>query len=112
MNVNDSKAAALLNAAQRSTQPERQTSSGSISNNQSEVTSKPPTIYQVPKINTPGNMEEAAKLLQRELTSIAQSQSIIVTIWEEYLAQRKELTHLVRQVDEMQTALRWNGIEL
>lgn len=54
---------------------------------QSELTSKPPNLYQPERINVPADFPEVARLLYRELTKIAESQSIILTLWEKVRGQ-------------------------
>lgn len=97
------------NARARSKQPFRQTSSASTSN--SEVTERPPQVYQAPQINVPENLHEAAKLIHDELSKIAQSQSIILTLWEAYEKQKDQITELHRTIRELSTALSWAGID-
>lgn len=88
------------NASARSKQPFRQTSSASTSN--SQVTDRPPQVYQAPQINVPENLHEAAKLIHDELNKIAQSQSIILTLWNKYEDQNKELAMVKRQLATLQ----------
>lgn len=54
---------------------------------QSEITSKPPNLYQVTRINTPADFQEVARLLHDQLTKIAESQSYILTLWEKLRGQ-------------------------
>ncbi|EGF4598780.1 hypothetical protein ICE59_003222 [Salmonella enterica subsp. enterica serovar Agama] len=82
MNTKEQKLQALADARRRATTNVRKTSSASTTNAQSEVAESPPTVYQVPNINVPENLEEAAKLIQSELQKIAQSQSVLLTLWE------------------------------
>ncbi|EDE9644413.1 hypothetical protein MM452_000244 [Salmonella enterica] len=82
MNTRELKLQALADARRRATTNVRKTSSASTTNAQSEVAESPPVIYQVPNINVPENLEEAAKLIQSELQKISQSQSILLTLWE------------------------------
>lgn len=82
MNTKEIKLQALAGARRRATTNVRKTSNASTANTQSEVTESPPTVYQVPNINVPENLEEAAKLIQSELQKISQSQSILLTLWE------------------------------
>ncbi|ENF2034318.1 hypothetical protein ABQL76_002832 [Salmonella enterica subsp. enterica] len=82
MNAKEQKLKALADARRRASLNVRTTSSASTTNAQSEVAESPPTVYQVPNINVPENLEEAAKLIQSELQKIAQSQSVLLTLWE------------------------------
>ncbi|HCL5072919.1 TPA: hypothetical protein N2F43_002183 [Salmonella enterica] len=82
MNASELKLKAIADARRRATLNVRTTSNASTTNAQSEVTESPPAIYQVPNINVPENLEEAAKLIQSELQKISQSQSILLTLWE------------------------------
>ncbi|HDG1101534.1 TPA: hypothetical protein PCY80_000301 [Klebsiella aerogenes] len=52
-----------------------------ITTTQSEVAEKPPVLYQPPKINTPADLGEVARLMQREFEKIAASQSYLLTLW-------------------------------
>lgn len=63
---------------------------------QSEVTEQPPNLYQVAKINIPDNIGDMTRLLHAELTKISQSQSIMLTLWEQ-LQKQKELTATLQQ---------------
>ncbi|XUA17736.1 hypothetical protein ACQVA2_13740 [Citrobacter sp. OP27] len=85
--IQAAKTAQRENARRRSKEATRRTSSASTSNTQSEVTERPPQVYRVPQINVPQNLHDAAKLIQGELTKIAQSQSIILTLWEKLRGQ-------------------------
>ncbi|EBU8203617.1 hypothetical protein DQD37_01870 [Salmonella enterica subsp. enterica serovar Cardoner] len=87
MNAKEQKLKALADARRRATLNVRATSSASTTNAQSEVAESPPTVYQVPNINVPENLEEAAKLIQSELQKIAQSQSVLLTLWEKLKSQ-------------------------
>ncbi|EEI0500677.1 hypothetical protein GN187_09035 [Salmonella enterica subsp. enterica] len=87
MNAKEQKLKALADARRRATLNVRTTSSASTTNAQSEVAESPPTVYQVPNINVPENLEEAAKLIQSELQKIAQSQSVLLTLWEKLKSQ-------------------------
>ncbi|MDK9586722.1 hypothetical protein [Lelliottia wanjuensis] len=110
MKSQHSKLKAIANAQERSRLATRHTSLASVDNEQSEVTRKPPTIYQVPKINVPHNLEEFAKLLHQELTSIAQSQSIILTLWEQHQASQLTIAKLQARVNELSESQSWAGI--
>ncbi|EHG2794857.1 hypothetical protein J4S35_002581 [Salmonella enterica] len=87
MNAKEQKLKALADARRRATLNVRATSSASTTNAKSEVAESPPTVYQVPNINVPENLEEAAKLIQSELQKIAQSQSVLLTLWEKLKSQ-------------------------
>lgn len=87
MNAKEQKLKALADARRRASLNVRTTSSASTTNAQSEVAESPPTVYQVPNINVPENLEEAAKLIQSELQKIAQSQSVLLTLWEKLKSQ-------------------------
>lgn len=87
MNTKEQKLQALADARRRATTSVRKTSNASTTNAQSEVTESPPVIYQVPNINVPENLEEAAKLIQSELQKISQSQSVLLTLWEKLKSQ-------------------------
>lgn len=87
MNTRELKLQALADARRRATTSVRKTSNASTTNAQSEVAESPPTVYQVPNINVPENLEEAAKLIQSELQKIAQSQSVLLTLWEKLKSQ-------------------------
>ena len=83
MTPEQAKALQKLNALERSKQaPRRHSSQASGSEPQSEVAETAPTLYQVPKINVPEDLQEVAKLIQGELQKIEQSQSILLSIWE------------------------------
>ena len=62
--------------------PRRHSSQASGTEPQSEVTETAPTLYQVPQINVPEDLQGVAKLIQGELQKIEQSQSILLSIWE------------------------------
>lgn len=87
MNTRELKLQALADARRRATTNVRKTSSASTTNAQSEVAESPPAVYQVPNINIPENLEEAARLIQSELQKIAQSQSVLLTMWEKLKSQ-------------------------
>lgn len=80
--VTEAKARQRENALLRSKTDIRRTSSASTSNPQSEVTERPPALYQVPPINVPDNLHDCAKLIHSELTKIANSQSVLLSLWE------------------------------
>ena len=54
---------------------------------QSELTSKPPILYEPPKINVPNSLWEVARLLEIELNKISASQSFLLTMWEKLRGQ-------------------------
>lgn len=87
MNTREQKLKALADARHRANLAVRLTSQESTDNSQSEVAESPPTVYQVPNINVPENLEEAARLIQSELQKIAQSQSVLLTLWEKLKSQ-------------------------
>ncbi|HED5885101.1 TPA: hypothetical protein R5S02_000180 [Salmonella enterica] len=87
MNAGELKLQALADARRRAALNVRKTSNASTTNAQSEVAESPPTVYQVPNINIPENLEGAAKLIQSELQKIAQSQSVLLTLWEKLKSQ-------------------------
>ncbi|ELY9612858.1 hypothetical protein ACEF96_003145 [Salmonella enterica] len=87
MNARELKLKALADARHRANLATRQTSQESTNNSQSEVAESPPVVYQVPNINVPENLEEAAKLIQSELQKISQSQSVLLTLWEKLKSQ-------------------------
>lgn len=60
----------------------RRTSLSSTSNEQSELTKTPPTVYRLAKINVPDNLVDMTKTLHGELQKIEQSQSVILSIWQ------------------------------
>lgn len=72
---------------------------------QSEVTEQPPNLYQVTKINIPDNLGDITRLLHAELTKIAQSQSIILTLWEKYRQSQSDVAELKAQVRQLQQKL-------
>ena len=80
--VTEAKARQRENALLRSKTDIRRTSSASTENAQSEVTERPPALYQVPPINVPDNLHDCAKLIHSELTKIANSQSVLLSLWE------------------------------
>ncbi|EDZ3575095.1 hypothetical protein GVT67_11845 [Salmonella enterica] len=92
MNTRERKLQALADARRRANLNVRTTSNSSTENAQSEVTESPPTVYQVPNINVPENLEEAAKLIQSELQKISQSQSVLLTMWEKLKSQAATAT--------------------
>lgn len=59
----------------------RKSGAAAITTTQSEVAEKPPVLYQPPKINTPADLGEVARLMQREFEKIAASQSYLLTLW-------------------------------
>lgn len=59
----------------------RRTSSASTDN--SQVTERPPQAYQAPQINIPSDLHEVAKLVHGEFEKIAQSQSVLLTLWQQ-----------------------------
>ncbi|SUG38122.1 Uncharacterised protein [Salmonella enterica subsp. arizonae] len=67
MNSRELKLQALADARRRANLNVRTTSNSSTENTQSEITESPPAVYQVPNVNVPENLEEAAKLIQSEL---------------------------------------------
>lgn len=75
---------------------------------QSEVTQQPPNLYQVAKINTPDNLGDMTRLLHSELTKIAQSQSILLTLWQQQQDAKDTITELRQQVRtlEQQVSMR------
>jgi hypothetical protein len=83
------KARQLANAAERAKQGAGRKSMAAVATTpaQSEITSKPPNLYQVTRINTPADFPEVARLLSRELNKIAESQSYILTLWEKLRGQ-------------------------
>ncbi|WP_337014982.1 hypothetical protein [Leclercia sp. AS011] len=102
MNIADKKAAALAAAAARSKALPRLTSSASTSN-QSEVTQYLQNLYQLPKLNTPPNMKSCARLLQIELSKVAESQSIMLMVWEKFQAQKMEIAQLKQELILLQS---------
>ncbi|MGK3630392.1 hypothetical protein ACSLOU_00595 [Enterobacter cloacae] len=68
------------NALLRSKTGIRRTSSASTEN--SQVTERPPQVYQAPQINTPKDLHEVAKLVHGEFEKIAQSQSVLLSLWQ------------------------------
>ncbi|TKV08249.1 hypothetical protein FDX19_15540 [Citrobacter sp. wls619] len=80
MNPQQAKALAKANAATRSKTRVRTTSSSSTQN--SQLTSSPPTVYRLEKLNVPADMTEMIKVLHSELQKIEQSQSVVLSIWE------------------------------
>ena len=76
------KAKQKADALKRSKTNTRRTSQASTSNEQSQVTEQPPVMYQVPNISVPDNLHDCAKLIQGELAKIAQSQSVLLTLYE------------------------------
>ncbi|HCM2495373.1 TPA: hypothetical protein N3D36_004586 [Salmonella enterica subsp. enterica serovar Lehrte] len=87
MNTKEQKLKSIADARHRATLNVRTASNASITNAQSEVAESPPVVYQVPNINVPENLEEAAKLIQSELQKISQSQSVLLTLWEKLKSQ-------------------------
>ncbi|EKY8002565.1 hypothetical protein RDT05_001384 [Salmonella enterica] len=92
MNAKEQKLKAIADARRRANLNVRTTSNASTTNAQSEVAESPPTVYQVPNINVPESLEEAAKLIQSELQKIAQSQSVLLTLWEKLKSQAATAT--------------------
>lgn len=72
------KARKLANALERSKTSVRETSSSSTDN--SQLTSAPPTVYRLGKLNIPGDLAGMTKLVQSEFQKIEQSQSVILSI--------------------------------
>ncbi|EDX9922995.1 hypothetical protein GRU93_001535 [Salmonella enterica] len=92
MNSRELKLQALADARRRANLNVRTTSNSSTENTQSEITESPPAVYQVPNVNVPENLEEAAKLIQSELQKISQSQSVLLTLWEKLKSQAATAT--------------------
>ena len=88
-------------ALKRSKTDVRRVSQASVSNEHSQVTERPPVMYQVPVINVPENIHDCTKLIHQELSKIAQSQSILLTLWELVQTQKVELSNLRQQVAGM-----------
>lgn len=80
MNTAEKKAAASVDALERSQQAPRRTSSASTQN---ELTASAPALYQVTKINVPASLGEVGKLIHSECTKIQQSQTIILSLWQQ-----------------------------
>ncbi|EEC0942643.1 hypothetical protein UJ11_003563 [Salmonella enterica subsp. enterica] len=117
MNTRELKLQALADARRRANLNVRTTSNSSTENAQSEVTESPPAVYQVPNINVPENLEEAAKLIQSELQKISQSQSVLLTLWEKLKSQAATATgvEFTKQVSfednpQIQGQYGWNCI--
>ncbi|MBK0633383.1 hypothetical protein GZZ44_10530 [Klebsiella aerogenes] len=80
---------------------------------QSEITSKPPTLYQVDRINVPADLPEVARLMYRELNKIAESQSMILTLWKKAQDNQSALEAMRLQIkSEIYAELAAAGIEL
>lgn len=79
--ITEAKARQRADALKRSQIVTRRTSGASISN--SQVTERPPQVYQAPQINVPENLHDTAQLIHDELGKIAQSQSVLMTLWEQ-----------------------------
>jgi hypothetical protein len=73
---------------------------------QSEITNKPPNLYQVTRINTPADFPEVARLLSRELNKVAESQSYILTLWLNYQASKDEVAALRERIQTLENMLR------
>lgn len=87
------KAKKLTEAMRRSKTSIRETSSESTDN--SQLTSSPPTVYRLGKLNIPKDMAGMTKLLHSELQKIEQSQSVILSIAEKVNA----MTSIVETVN-------------
>ena len=75
MTPEESKARAKLDAAARA-----------ASAPTSQVNNAPPQVYRVPRMNMPKDLAELTQLLHGELTKIEQSQSLILSIYEQLQA--------------------------
>lgn len=69
---------------------------------QSEITNKPPNLYQPGRINVPADFQEVARLLYRELNKVAESQSYLLTLWLQYQASQEEVTALRERVQQLE----------
>lgn len=78
--IAESKRKQRESALLRSKTDVRRTSSASTDN--SQVTERPPQAYQAPQINTPQDLHEVAKLVHGEFAKIAQSQSVLLSLWQ------------------------------
>ncbi|EHG8445172.1 hypothetical protein J6D68_001291 [Salmonella enterica subsp. enterica] len=112
MNTKEKKLKALADARRRANLNVRTTSSASTTNDQSEVAESPPTVYQVPNINVPENLEEAARLIQSELQKISQSQSVLLTLWEKLKSQAATATGVEFAVPISAPSVTSNGVIL
>ena len=91
MNTAEKKAAASGDALERSQQAPRRTSSASTQN---ELTASAPALYQVTKINVPASLGEVGKLIHSECTKIQQSQTIILSLWQQQQEAKTEIARL------------------
>ena len=78
--IAESKRKQRESALLRSKTDVRRTSSASTDN--SQVTERPPQVYQAPQMNTPEDFHEVAKLVHGEFEKIAQSQSVLLSLWQ------------------------------
>lgn len=104
------KAAQLAAARLRSKTLVRETSGASTDN--SQLTSSPPTVYRLSKLNIPSNLDGMTKLVHSELQKIEQSQSVILTLWQEYQAQKSDLAQAKKQLQKLTSAMARAGIEI
>lgn len=78
--IAESKRKQRESALLRSKTDVRRTSSASTQN--SQVTERPPQAYQAPQMNIPEDFHEVAKLVHEEFAKIAQSQSVLLSLWQ------------------------------
>lgn len=83
--IDQAKARQKEEARRRARNNVRRTSSASTDN--SQATERPPQAYQAPQINVPDDLHDVAKLIHGEFTKIAQSQSVLMSLW-------KKMSHM------------------
>lgn len=72
---------------------------------QGQVTSRPPNLYQIPHINVPMDFAECARLIQLEFSSVASSQSIMLTLWQENEDRKATITKLESRIKTLEVLL-------
>lgn len=90
-------------ARARSQQNVPRTSSASVSN--SQVTKRPPAIYQVGHINVPKDMHGMTRLLHSELEKVARAQSVIITMWGQHQEAQGEIAELKEKVRDQREVI-------
>lgn len=70
---------------------------------QNQVTSKPPTLYRVSHINVPMDLAECARLIHFELSAVAKSQSILLTLWQENQESKALISKLESRIKLLET---------
>lgn len=83
----------------------QQASAAATTVEQSQVTKKPPTLYSPPKITQSRDVGNLWKIVNNELISIAHSQSIILTLWQQLQDNAETVEKLKGELNELKQAL-------